>query len=84
MLNAYWEPLTFDLPSVAPEGPWRRCIDTSLPSGDARESAPFVDAGHYVVHRGRSSFCFRRSVIVTPARVKLEHVPHGGDDRIGP
>jgi len=49
MLNAYWEPLTFDLPSVAPEGPWRRCIYTSLPSGDARESAPFVDDGHYVV-----------------------------------
>jgi isoamylase len=31
LLNAYWEPLTFQLP--APDGsPWRRCLDTSLPS----------------------------------------------------
>jgi glycogen operon protein len=32
ILNGYWEPLEFDLPPV-PEGrPWRRWIDTSLPS----------------------------------------------------
>jgi glycogen operon protein len=36
MLNAYWEPLTFELPPVqAAEGrTWRRCIDTALPSPD--------------------------------------------------
>jgi glycogen operon protein len=28
--NAYWEPLEFELPPAA--GPWRRWIDTSLPS----------------------------------------------------
>ncbi|HEY7710880.1 MAG TPA: hypothetical protein VIG57_12735, partial [Candidatus Entotheonella sp.] len=31
-LNAYWEPLDFELPAVHPEGgnPWRRWIDTAL------------------------------------------------------
>jgi glycogen operon protein len=34
ILNAYWEPLTFDLPppSNAGAGSWRRWIDTSLAS----------------------------------------------------
>ena len=32
ILNAYWEPLAFDLPPAA--GGWRRWIDTSLPSPD--------------------------------------------------
>src|SRR5262249_11665973 len=31
ILNAYWEPLEFELPPTA-GGPWRRWIDTSLPS----------------------------------------------------
>jgi glycogen operon protein len=32
ILNAYWEPLDFELPAVDPEGsnPWRRWIDTAL------------------------------------------------------
>jgi len=36
MLNAYWEPLTFELPRVPMESQqrWRRCIDTSLASPD--------------------------------------------------
>jgi glycogen operon protein len=34
ILNAYWEPLTFELPPAGSEqtGPWRRWIDTSLDS----------------------------------------------------
>src|SRR5205085_2529496 len=34
ILNAYWEPLDFELPSVSEEGggPWRRWIDTTLES----------------------------------------------------
>jgi isoamylase len=33
MMNAYWEPLTFDLPPVqAPATDWYRIIDTALPS----------------------------------------------------
>jgi isoamylase len=53
MFNAYWEPLTFELPPL-PEGrqPWRRCIDTALPSPeDIRpwEVAPIVAQASYVV-----------------------------------
>jgi glycogen operon protein len=32
MLNAYWEPLTFDLPPLSPEQRWCRVVDTALPS----------------------------------------------------
>jgi glycogen operon protein len=33
LLNSYWEPLSFELPSVpAGSSGWRRCVDTALPS----------------------------------------------------
>ena len=54
MLNAYWKPLTFELPPVPPESqqPWRRCIDTALASPDdfhGWEKAPSVTQTTYVV-----------------------------------
>ncbi len=44
MLNAYWEPLTFELPPVPEESQsvWRRCIDTALPAPD--DIAPWATA----------------------------------------
>ncbi len=53
MLNAYWEPLTFELPPVPSESRqcWRRCIDTALPSPDdiyLWEKAPLVAQENYV------------------------------------
>jgi glycogen operon protein len=30
IINAYWEPLDFELPLAGHTGPWRRWIDTSL------------------------------------------------------
>jgi isoamylase len=44
MLNAYWEPLTFELPPVSAETQqrWRRCIDTALPS--PHDMAPWASA----------------------------------------
>jgi glycogen operon protein len=53
MLNAFWEPLTFELPPVPAEGQqgWRRCIDTALDSpGDICpwETAPVVTQATYV------------------------------------
>jgi isoamylase len=54
MLNAYWEPLTFELPPV-PRGSqqrWRRCIDTARPSPDdisPWSHAPTVTTPAYVV-----------------------------------
>jgi isoamylase len=56
MLNAYWEPLTFELPAVpSAECPqtWRRCIDTALQPPDdicPWETATVVEQARYVVH----------------------------------
>jgi glycogen operon protein len=51
--SAYWEPLAFALPPVpAGEGPWRRLIDTALPSPDdirPVEEAPLVGVASYAV-----------------------------------
>jgi glycogen operon protein len=54
MLNAYWEPLTFELPPGPPGSNqfWRRCVDTALASPDdfrPWEKAPFVKQATYVV-----------------------------------
>ncbi len=54
MLNAYWKPLTFELPAVPADSrePWRRCIDTALASPDdivLWEAAPAVEQATYVV-----------------------------------
>jgi isoamylase len=54
MLNAYWDPLTFELPaSAVPEvGQWRRWIDTALPSPEdiaAWEEAALVTGAKYSV-----------------------------------
>jgi isoamylase len=54
MLNAYWEPLTFELPGV-PAGSgqsWRRCTDTALAAPDDIQpwpQAPLVQQSTYVV-----------------------------------
>jgi glycogen operon protein len=54
MLNAYWEPLTFELPPIPAESTqaWRRCIDTALKSPDdicLWEAAPLVRQTTYMV-----------------------------------
>ncbi|MBP3956984.1 glycogen debranching protein GlgX [Gemmata sp. G18] len=51
VLNAYWEPLEFELPP-ATSGPWLRWIDTSLPSPEdivEWRAAPPVAGGTYPV-----------------------------------
>jgi isoamylase len=54
MLNAYWEPLTFQLPAVPADchQTWRRCIDTARASPDdifLWNAAPLVEPPNYVV-----------------------------------
>ncbi len=54
MLNAYWEPLTFELPPIPAENRqrWRRCIDTALESPDdiyPWDQAPLVAQTTYMV-----------------------------------
>ena len=52
MLNAYWEPLRFQLPPAKGHGAWRRWIDTSLHSPEdivAWDRAPAVTDDSYLV-----------------------------------
>ena len=50
LFNAYWEPLTFELPPTQAGNPWRRWIDTFLPSPEdivPWREAPDVSAQVY-------------------------------------
>jgi isoamylase len=50
MLNAYWEPLDFELPTPPHEGGWRRWIDTALDAPDdivPWQETPAVPGGSY-------------------------------------
>jgi glycogen operon protein len=50
VFNAYWEPLTFEIPAAPGGAPWRRCVDTAQPSpDDIREwiDAPKVGQSTY-------------------------------------
>jgi glycogen operon protein len=42
ILNAYWEPLRFELPARGEAGPWLRWVDTSLKSPE--DVLPWEDA----------------------------------------
>ena len=56
IINAYWEPLDFELPPAEGEGTWRRWIDTSLDSPD--DIAPWQEAPAWadsVYHAGPRS-----------------------------
>jgi isoamylase len=62
MLNAYWEPLAFELPS--PEGPgWYRLVDTFLESPDDicdLPAAPVVEPSTYLVQPRSAVLLFAR------------------------
>jgi glycogen operon protein len=52
MFNAYWEPLVFELPSLDPQRPWRRWIDTDRDAPDDVSDwkvAPAVQGPVYAV-----------------------------------
>jgi len=59
IMNAYWEPLDFELPAAEANRPWRRWIDTSLDSPD--DIAPWQDPPTY---SGGSYRAGPRSVVV--------------------
>ncbi len=61
IFNAYWQPLTFELPPVAggPPSPWRRWIDTALDSPE--DIVPWQEAPSVRDHRYRAD---ARSVVV--------------------
>lgn len=76
MINAYCEPLTFELPPISdPAGesqPWRRWIDTSLASpADIApwKMAPTVLGGEYAVAPRSVVICVRHMWTGTGALV---------------
>jgi hypothetical protein len=65
MLNAYWEPLAFEVPKVhgVAEGPWRLWIDTALESprdiADWPEAQPAAGPTYVVQPRSVVAFLSR-------------------------
>ena len=59
-LNAYWEPLDFELPPAGRGHEWRRLIDTALPSPDdfADPPAPLTTGQEHYRVQARSSTVF--------------------------
>ena len=59
MVNAYWEPLEFEIPVLFPGKTWHRVIDTFLPTPDDFSSPP-----HPLPSEGEMYFVHPRSVVV--------------------
>jgi glycogen operon protein len=52
IINAYWEPLEFEVPPLEAEAAWRRCVDTYLDPPDdicGWADAPWVEGSTYLV-----------------------------------
>jgi glycogen operon protein len=65
MLNAYWEPLTFELPPIGENGrSWRRCIDTAEASPE--DIHPWADAPKVAAERYTAQ---PRSVVLLARRL---------------
>ncbi len=65
MINAYWEPLEFDIPLPDPRGgPWRRIIDTALDSPE--DICEWADAS---VVRAATYAVEPRSIVLLLARL---------------
>lgn len=63
IINAYWEPLDFEIPALEGQQSWRRCVDTDLDSPDDIRSwaeAPSVQGSTFRVQS--------RSVVILLAR----------------
>jgi glycogen operon protein len=58
-MNAYWQPLEFELPPTRDAGPWRRWIDTFLAPPD-----DIVDWSTALPISGESYHAGPRSVVV--------------------
>ncbi|HVX61451.1 MAG TPA: glycogen debranching protein GlgX [Pirellulales bacterium] len=64
LLNAYWEPLEFELPETAEGDAWRRWIDTSLDAPNdivPWESAPAIAGARYQLEARSVAMLYRMS-----------------------
>jgi glycogen operon protein len=73
ILNAYWQPLAFELPPVGPDHQhgWRRCVDTALDSPDdisPWETAPLARQVMYVA-QPRSVVLLARALEESPRSI---------------
>jgi isoamylase len=76
MLNAYWEPLRFELPPVGEDEsrPWRRWLDTFLEPHDeicTFSKAPPVGSSSYLVNP-RSIVALARIAVAHPVTARTE------------
>lgn len=65
VLNAFWEPLAFELPLLSQNKKWCRIVDTSLDSPNDFidfEEAPMVDAKRYLV-KSRASIVLKEKKV---------------------
>jgi isoamylase len=57
VMNAYWEPLVFQIPASPTGRVWRRTVDTALPSPDdalGLDEGPAIKVGHLYTVEARS------------------------------
>jgi glycogen operon protein len=63
MLNAYWEPLAFEIPFSGPGRAWHRIVDTSLEGGEdfhGLDKAPRIVLGRYALAERASAILATR------------------------
>lgn len=72
LLNAYWEPLTFELPPPMSRGQaWHRIVDTALPTPEdfcSLKVAPAIVETKYLASA-------RSSVILMASSARISHIP---------
>jgi len=78
ILNAYWEPLEFELPSAGEGNSWRRWIDTALDS--PHDIVPWQTAPVIAVNSYRAE---ARSVVMLYAVAQAEASPSREDQESG-
>ncbi len=74
IMNAFWEPLAFELPAPEPDKEWRRWIDTSLDSPE--DIVPWQDAAAF---SGSSYRAEARSVVVLWAPLAVQGLGEGAE-----
>jgi glycogen operon protein len=71
MLNAYWEPLAFDLPAPRPGFVWKCLVDTSRETADTDDTPPLILSASQ-----QSVVCEPRSSVVLVSEALPEAVLH--------
>jgi hypothetical protein len=80
VMNAYWEPLEFELPPLTwAYAPWRRCIDAFLASPEdvcPLADGPLVPPQRIASSRARSCFCLPKPAPTLHAPRRPKEISH--------